>query len=312
MNASPEKIIKDIARAAGFSAAGIASISALNESNDIFEGWIREGKSAGMRYLGSNAPTRRDPGRLLPGARSVISVALDYHVPEEAGAGETLEAAGRFSLYARRGDYHVVMGRMLRSLQKRMEEIFPGVATVACVDTKPVAERTFALKAGIGWLGKNGCVISPEYGSWIFLGEIMTDMELEPDSPLESLCGDCNLCIESCPTSAIEQPSLLDAGKCISYLTIENKGQIPERFHRGMGNRVFGCDTCQTVCPYNTRPRESSVFRAIGQAPIVSLGLERLVSVSDEEFRALTAGSIIRRCKAEGMRRNARIALDNV
>jgi epoxyqueuosine reductase len=168
-----------------------------------------------------------------------------------------------------------------------------------------------ALRAGIGWLGKNSSVISPEYGSWIFLGEIFTDLELKPDLPLETLCANCTRCIDACPTGALEVPFVVDARKCISYLTIEHRGEIPDDLQPAIGKLVYGCDTCQSVCPFNKVAKQSDSFNRDQRSPLVDMPLDELAGVSDEKFRELTVGSAIRRCKPEGMRRNARIVKNN-
>jgi epoxyqueuosine reductase len=201
------------------------------------------------------------------------------------------------------------MDRMLAELERRLHLVFPGVATRACCDIQPISDRSMALRAGIAWLGKNTNVISPEFGSWIFLGEILTTLELEPDEPLETLCGKCTRCIDACPTGALDTPFVLDARRCISYLTIEKRGEIDPELAAKIGIDVYGCDTCQSVCPFNRVASESLAFFRGDRSPLVDMTLAELAAIDDEEFREKTKGSAIRRAKAEGMRRNARVAL---
>jgi epoxyqueuosine reductase len=310
---SRESLVKQTALAAGFSLVGIAGAAATASSTEVFERWIAQRKHAGMKYLSGGAPKRRDPSVLLPGARSVICVAVDYHsrVKEEWNRSARREGRGEVAMYAHGRDYHEVVREMLEDLGRRLETIFPGAATRAVVDTEPISERDFALQAGVAWLGKNTCVISPGYGSWILLGELFTDLDLVPDAPLESLCGRCARCIDACPTGALAE-YVLDANRCISYLTIENRGEIAEEFHRAIGTNLFGCDECQRVCPYNRAPRESSVFPALERNALVTIRLEALRVISDEEFKLRARGTAIERCKPRGMRRNAGIVLRNV
>ncbi len=309
-----EQTIKRMARDLGFSLAGIAPLEPHPTSNRVFASWLDAGMHGDMAYLSRHRPLREDCTRLLPGARSAVCVALNYYhdVEREQRGMDGSDGRGRFSIYAHGEDYHAVMDRMLTELDRRLREAFPGVETLACCDTKPVSDRTLALRAGIAWLGKNTSVISPEYGSWVFLGAILTTLELEPDAPLETLCGRCTRCIDACPTGALDSPFVLDARRCISYLTIEKRGEIAPELAAKIGVDVYGCDTCQSVCPFNRVAGESVVFDRSARSPLVDMTLEELVSLSDEAFRDATRDSAVRRCKPEGIRRNAEIVLENV
>jgi epoxyqueuosine reductase len=309
---APESLVEQAARAAGFTLVGAASVSPHPRSVGVFERWIAAGKHGEMEYLSAGAAKRRDPTLLLDGARSVICVGVDYysHLKEQWNRAAPAGGRGRFALYAHGRDYHEVLRTMLADLRRRLEALFPGVKTRALVDTEPISERDVALRAGVGWLGKNTCVISPDYGSWIVLGELLTDLELRPVSPLETLCGDCSKCIDACPTGALNEFSL-DARKCISYLTIEKRGDIPSDLHGAIGNRVFGCDECQGACPFNERPKESVVFGGGERNALVSMTLDELVDVSNKDFQKLAGHTAIERCRPGGMRRNARIAATN-
>lgn len=324
-NDSPESEIKKIALAAGFSAAGISDLSADEKSDAVFARWLEAGNHGEMSYLSVNKDIRRDPRSLLPSARSALCLALNYYAdtPQRDDRGGRVSGLdgrsgaggprrGTFSLYARRGDYHSIVGTLLQKLNGMLRERFPRMQSVLCVDTKPVAERTLALQSGVGWLGKNACVITPGYGSWIVLGEIITDLALRGDSARESLCGDCTRCIEACPTGALMEPFIVDARRCISYLTIEKRGEISPELRPTMGESVFGCDRCQQACPYNDAAQSSRIFMEQPECGLVSMDLEELAAIGNRRFEELARGSAIRRCRAAGMRRNASIALENL
>ena len=229
---------------------------------------------------------------------------------EKRNRAAAAEGRGRVAVYAQGRDYHEVMTGMLWELEIRLKDFFPGLKAAAVVDTQPISERDAAIRSGIAWLGKNTCVISPEYGSWIFLGGLVTNLTLEPGRPMTGLCGNCTRCITACPTGALDEYSL-DSNKCISYLTIEKRGEIPEEFHARIGDHLFGCDECQRVCPFNKFAKESAVFGGGERSPIVDMKLKDLAGMSNEDFTELARASAIRRCKAEGLRRNARIVLAN-
>jgi epoxyqueuosine reductase len=309
---SAESLIKKTAIDLGFSEVGITDIRPSDRSTKTFDRWLERGWHGDMRYLSGGRDKRHDPGLLLKGARSVVCVAVNYYSRqrERAGARETL--GGTIATYAYGRDYHNVIRKMLEKLQSRLEGFFPGMESVICVDTQPVSERDFALKSGIAWLGKNSCVISQEFGSWILLGLLVTTLSLHNDTPLESLCGSCTRCMDACPTGALDEAYVLDATKCISYLTIEKRGEIAGELHARIGDNLFGCDDCQRVCPFNEAARkESLVFRGEKHNPVFDMPLGELAVISEEAFRDHTRDSALGRCKAEGMRRNARIVLAN-
>jgi len=306
-----EESIKAMARDTGFSLCGIASLAPDPRSTDIYARWIEDGMHGEMGYLARHRPLREDAGKLLRGARSAICVAVNYYqgVEQEQRAMDSRDGRGRFSIYVHGEDYHAVMQRMLADLERRVRDAFPGVGTLACCDIHPVSDRSLAMRAGVAWLGKNTNVISPQFGSWIFLGELLTTLDLAPDAPLETLCAGCTKCIDACPTGALDTPFVLDARRCISYLTIEKRGEIAPELASRIGVDVYGCDTCQSVCPFNRVATESVVFRREERSPLIGMTLDELVAISDDEFREKTRGSAIRRAKAAGIRRNARIAL---
>jgi epoxyqueuosine reductase len=306
-----EDSIKTQARDIGFSLCGIARLDPHPRQNEVFARWLEAGMHGEMGYLARHRPLREDAQALLPGARSAICVALNYYQPveREQRGMDARDGRGRFSIYVHGEDYHAVMGRMLADLELCVRGLFPDARTFVCCDIQPVSDRSLALQAGIAWLGKNTQVISPSFGSWIFLGEILTTTDLEPDAPLEALCAGCTKCIDACPTGALDTPFVLDARRCVSYLTIEKRGEIAPELASRIAVDVYGCDTCQSVCPFNRVATESAVFRREDRSPLVDMPLDELASISDEDFRTKTRGSAIRRAKAEGMRRNARNVL---
>lgn len=309
---SPESLVEHAAFDIGFPLVGVARVSPSPRSQSVFESWIRAGMHGEMRYLQGGSGVRKNPALLLEGARSVVCVGVDYYSKrkERWNTDARPNGRGRVALYAHGKDYHNVVRGMLEELGARLRALFPGVKTRAVVDTDPISERDFALRAGVGWLGKNTCVISPRYGSWIFLGELFTDLALEPGAPLDTLCGDCTRCIDSCPTRALSE-FVLDARKCISYLTIEKRGEIPPELHRAIGDRLFGCDECQAACPFNERSKESVVFRGEDRNAFVETKIEELVGISDDRFRQLARRTVVRRCGPDGIRRNAEIVAGN-
>lgn len=308
-----EDAVKRLARSVGFDLVGIAGVDPHERSNRVNERWLDEGRHGEMGWLaGRHREIRRDPRRLLDGAKSAICVGVNYYhdVERDQRSADPRDGRGIFSIYVHNEDYHTVVGRMLDDLSKQLQAEFPEARTVACVDTMPVSDRAMAIRSGIAWLGKNTSAISPEFGSWVFLGELITTLALEPDPPLETLCGSCTLCIDACPTGALE-PFAIDARRCISYLTIEKRGAIPSELHDKIGVHVYGCDTCQGVCPFNDIARESIVFRRDRRSPIVDMSLDEQLTLSDEEFCEATESSAIRRCRPQGIRRNAAIVKAN-
>lgn len=309
---SPESLIEQAALDVGFTLVGVADASPSPRSISVFDRWVRAGMHGEMRYLSEDSGRRNNPSILLDGARSVVCVGVDYYSrrKEQWNRDSSVDGRGRVALYAHGRDYHDVMNGMLGELEERIRPLFHGLRARAVVDTEPFSERDMAIRAGIGWLGKNTCVISPVYGSWIFLGELITNLALEPATPLETLCGDCTRCVDSCPTGALDAFSL-DARKCISYLTIEKRGEIPSEFHRAIGDRLFGCDECQKACPFNETARESAVFGGDDRNALVGMRIDELIDITDDRFRTSARRTAIRRCKPEGIRRNAGIVAGN-
>ena len=308
----------------GFSLCGVAPLERFPE-HAAFEEWLERGYGGAMGYLAD--ARRRDPSQVLAGARSVIVCALNYNTAhpdssEAAAADGSGGPRGWISRYAWGRDYHEVLWERLNALADALREQFPEPhESRAYADTGPVAERLFAKYAGLGWLGKNTLLLNEKIGSWFFLGVIFTTLELAPtlaphEMPPADLCGNCRQCLDACPTGAFVEPYVLDARRCISYLTIELRGSVPEGFREPMGSNVYGCDICQEVCPYN---REAPVTalpdfepRQFGPGErLLQPRLEWLAEMTEEEFREKFRGSAVKRTKWRGLVRNACIALGN-
>lgn len=302
--------IKDDAQRLGFELVGISRVRPSAHENS-FADWLRQGFSGEMGYMARTAELRRCPEKLVPWAISVVSVGMNYQTPQHRGPA-TNGARGRISRYAWGDDYHELMKRKLDSLHEKIKKICDGpVEGKAFVDSGPVLERDFAGVAGLGWIGKNTQLISPKKGSWFFLGELFLSIPLSYDRPIRDRCGKCDLCLKACPTKAFVGPYILDARRCISYLTIELKGWMPRHLRPLVGNHIFGCDICQEVCPYNVKASPSG---EPGFAPREGLHAPELVPLlllNEEEFRRRFRGSPIRRAKRRGFLRNVAVALGN-
>ncbi len=319
----------------GFDLCGVAAAEAFPELAQVST-WLERGHAGEMNYL--HDERRVDPRLALDGARSVIVVALNYNAPqpystEQAGVHDADSPRGWISRYAWGDDYHEVLREKLNALVARMHMRWPEPFEArAYVDTGPVVERVAAKYAGLGWLAKNTCLINERLGSWLFLAVILTTLELEAslrqgEPPAADLCGNCSLCLDACPTQAFAAPYVLDARRCISYLTIELRGAIPEDLRPAMGNAVIGCDICQDVCPWNRKSPVTTLAafqpRAVGAngengkekmengATLFAPELESLASLSQEEFSRIFRGSAVKRAKWRGLVRNACVALGN-
>ena len=313
-------IIKRAADEAGFDLAGIAPATDATELNHFPE-WIAAGHAGEMRYL----EARNDHGTLkraslagvAPWARSVVVCAINYNTNNPYSTQVHDPSRGWISRYAwSREDYHDAVLRRLKEVEAILRQALPAdrqssLITRSYVDTGPIVERVFAKYAGVGWIGKNTCIIDQKKGSWLFLGVILTSLELTPDLPAPDRCGTCTRCIEACPTDAILAPYQLDSNRCISYLTIEKRGSIPEELRGGIGHHVFGCDICQDVCPWNRKSPSSAAPEFEPRPGLVNPALAWLAEMSTEEFREVFRGSAIRRTKRSGLRRNAAIAMGN-
>ncbi|MBI1747784.1 MAG: tRNA epoxyqueuosine(34) reductase QueG [Acidobacteria bacterium] len=271
--------------------------------------WLANGYHGDMRWL-ARAPERRmDPRKVLPGARSVISLATNYYT--EAHTQTDHPDIGKLSRYAWGDDYHPIILKRLRRLHDDILAREPGIQTRYYVDTGPVMEKAFAQQSGLGWIGKHTNVITEEYGSWMFLSEILVTAVLDYDLPADDQCGHCRLCIDACPTEAIVAPYVLDARRCIPYLTIELRSDIPEDLRPLMGNHVFGCDICQEVCPWNAQPviTKEAAFRA--RATTEAASLASFAECRPEDFNEIFHHSAVKRAKWAGLLRNVMVAIGN-
>jgi epoxyqueuosine reductase len=296
------------ALSAGFASCRIAKVDTPNYA-DEYRGWLAEGMAGEMQWMERGAEKRCDPQQVLPGARSIVVVALNYW-QGNAEAGQTSNGApGKIARYAWGDDYHDVMLPKLEELAAFLAEL--GGIQKCYVDTGPILERDYAAQAGIGWHGKSTMLVDPKLGTWFFLGEILTTLELPPDNPQADRCGSCQRCMSACPTGAITSPHRLDARRCISYLTIELKGSIPVELRPLIGDRIYGCDDCLEACPWN-RFAAASREAAFSPRPSVGMPLRDYLGLDDNQFRELFRGSPIKRIKRRGFLRNVCVALGNV
>ncbi len=291
----------------GFSKIGIARAERLDAESERLDEWLARGYHAGMRWMAARRDERTDPQIILPGARSIISVAVNYYTPTMHSEDRS---KGKISRYAWGDDYHDVVRERLEKLLSFIRSRKPEASGKAYVDTGPVMDKAWAQRAGIGWQGKHTNLITEEYGSWVFLGEILVDVELEYDNPALDLCGNCTLCIEACPTDAITEPYVVDSNRCISYLTIEHRGSIGEELGMKFEGWIYGCDICQDVCPWNIRYSKPSDVREFHPRPEnTAPELSGIAELSQGGFSARFRKSPVKRTKREGLIRNARIAM---
>lgn len=288
------------------------------ETGPQLNAWLAKGAQGEMSWLERNAPKRRDPQLVLPGIRTVITLAVSYAsdawrvAGDETGHEARSTKHGLIARYARYADYHDVLAKPLKALARFVDELGgAGTRSLWYVDTGPVLEREFAQRGGLGFVGKHTNVISRRFGNWILLAEILTTLELEPDAAEKNRCGSCTRCITACPTQAITAPFQLDARLCISYLTIELKGAIPEPLRPAIGNRIFGCDDCLAACPWNRFAREGSLMRQHAKPGLTAPDLLELLALDEAQFKARFAGTPVLRSKRRGLLRNVCVALGN-
>jgi epoxyqueuosine reductase len=304
--------IKRWARELGFAEAGISGV-ALGDDEQHLQRWLADGHHGEMEYMARHGAKRARPAELEPGTRRVISVRMDYVPPGTRGAWEVIRdgEAGYVARYALGRDYHKLMRHRLQKLAERIHGVVGDFGYRAYVDSAPVLEKALARNAGLGWIGKHTVLINRRAGSYFFLGELYTDLPLPVDEPASAHCGSCSRCIEVCPTQAILAPYKLDARRCISYLTIELKGSIPEELRAPIGNRIFGCDDCQLVCPWNKFAQEATEPDFAPRHSLDGAKLIELFAWSEQDFLQRTEGMAIRRTGYEGWLRNIAVALGN-
>ena len=307
------ELVKQEAAAAGFDLCGIAPASGHVELRFLRE-WVERGYAGDMHYIRNSLERRMDVRHVLPSARSVLSLGTIYNTPHPYSTDAEEPGRAAIARYAWGDDYHAV-------IESRLDVLLAALARLAgdgfegrrYVDTGPVQERVYAQYAGLGWIGKNTCLIHPELGSWMFLSEIICNVDLRPDEPVFDQCGTCTLCLASCPTGALVEPGVLDSTRCLSYLTIENKGSIPAEQRASIGAHAYGCDICQEVCPYNQQDT-TAVSSDPAWQPRAGLQAPRLLDLwqrTDDELRRLLKGSAMKRAGVRRLRRNLAVALGN-
>jgi len=296
----------------GFDIVGTTDASPIDtEQAGILADWLESGFAGQMNYMHRNLEKRLDPGKLLENAQSVIVVGLNYTTPTHTPRRPS-ERLGRVAGYAQFEDYHPFIKARLRRLVEFMRSrVDYSFNFKICVDSAPVAERALAVRAGLGFVGRNHMLINPQLGCQMFLGEIITDLGLEPDEPIAGDCGGCTKCIGACPTGALRDDGRFDAGKCINYLTIEHKGPIPPELAEKIGDRVFGCDECVLVCPYQEKAQACRNSQLKFYADRARLDLQEVLHLTAEQFETKFAGSPIERAGLDGLKRNAEICLTN-
>jgi epoxyqueuosine reductase len=295
----------------GFCAWGIARADAVPEAGERLHEWIAAGRHGEMGWMEERAGERASPQGLWPDAKSVIALAMSYAPATDPLALADATDRGRISVYAQGADYHKVVKKALKAMGRWLADE-AGCELKVFVDTAPVMEKPLSAAAGIGWQGKHSNLLNREHGSWLFLGVIYTTLDLEPDEPAEPHCGSCTRCIDACPTGAIIAPNLVDARKCISYLTIEHAGPIPNEYREAIGNRIYGCDDCLAVCPWNRFAHEAQANKAFAPRPeLAAPALADLLALDDAAFRQLFSGSPIKRIGVNRMIRNCLIAAGN-
>ncbi len=294
----------------GFTKFGISPATAEQQSANRLNSWLRKGYQSTMKWMKKRADERGDIGKYYPEAKSVISLGLNYFT----GNASSDPDVGKISNYAWGYDYHDLIKFRLYNLLSEIKSKYPEINGIACVDTSPIMEKDWAQKSGIGWVGKHTNLITRDYGSWIFLGELLLDVELEYDTPFDDdLCGTCTACLDACPTEAFPEPYVLDSKKCISYLTIEHRGDLPTELEDKLSSWIYGCDICQEVCPWNIKFSQNSQETSF--QPRTNLK-ERILTewsqLSKEEFKTLFKGSAVKRTKYEGLKRNIDLAIKSL
>ena len=296
--------IKAKALEVGFSKVGIAKAEALTDDGKKLQEWLHRGYQASMGWMEKNVEKRVDPKEIVPGARSIISVAANYYTGVEH---HPKKDEGKISRYAWGEDYHILVTARIKKLFECIKQIAPESDGRYYVDTGPVMDKVWAERAGIGWRGKHTNLITKEFGSWVFLGEIISTLELEYDTPMEDFCGSCTACLDACPTKAIVEPYVVDSNKCISYLTIEHRGEIDESLGHLLDQWVYGCDICQDVCPWNKYQHPTRDSEFLPREGNVTPSLDGLTSLTQGEFSRRFSKSPVKRTKREGLVRNATI-----
>lgn len=307
------RLIKEQALAEGFEKVGIVTAQPLDIERRQLTEWLNRGHHGRMEWMTRDPEMRTDPQRLFPGARSIIVVAKNYYTPSQHNSHSGESQTGKVSRYAWGDDYHDVVGDKLRSLLAWIKQRVPGAEGKVCVDIQPMMDKAWGVKAGLGWIGKHSNLITQEYGSWVFIGELVLDLELEDyEERIPDHCGECTLCIEACPTGAITEPYVVDSTKCISYATIELRDDIlPKAIADNLNGWFYGCDTCQDVCPWNRFQQPTEEVRFQPREGNDNAPLDKVLELTPVTYAARFRGSAMKRAKLSGLHRNARALLQN-
>ena len=302
--------IKERAQAEGFEKVSIVRADVLEHERERLQEWLQRGLQGEMHWMQRDPAQRTDPRLVLPNARSVVVVALNYYTPHQHTNDS---ATGKISRYSWGDDYHDVVGGKLKSLLAWIKEEWPEAEGKACVDIQPMMDKAWAVRAGLGWIGKHSNLITREYGSWVFLGELLLNLELEYDTQqVEDHCGSCTLCLEACPTDAIIEPYVVDSNRCLSYATIELRApEIPETINSNLNGWLYGCDICQDVCPWNRFEQPTIEARFEPREGNVNASLSDILKLTPETYAERFRRSAIKRAKLSGLQRNARALLEN-
>lgn len=296
------QIVTSKAKELGFDLIGFARVDLLNKEVEYLKEWLKRGYHATMDYMSRNIEKRYDVKNILPNAKSVISLAINYFTKDNY---TNKKGFGKVSRYAWGKDYHIVIWKKLELLEDELKKIDPSFESKSYVDTGPVMDKVWAVKSGIGWMGKHTNVITKEMGSWVFLATMITNYEFNYNEPILDYCGTCRACIDACPTNAIVDEYVLDANRCISYLTIENKGEIPSEFKNKFDNWLFGCDICQDVCPWNKKFSKQTSEHEFNSNANKEIEYDKILDMTEEEFKKRFESSPIKRAKLSGLKRNA-------
>jgi epoxyqueuosine reductase len=296
-------IVAEKAKSIGFDLVGFAKADNLVEESKRLEEWLKQGYQGDMKYMERNIDKRKDLSLILEDAKSVISLAANYYTDHQYSEDEN---TGKVSRYAWGKDYHIIIWKMLEELETELKKIDPEFKSKSYIDTGPVMDKAWAVKAGIGWLGKHTNVINRELGSWIFIANIITNYEFDYSQPILDYCGSCTACIDACPTDAIVNEYVVDSNKCISYLTIENKGEIAQNFKGKFKGWIFGCDICQDVCPWNIKFLQPTAIDEFNPKDgNMEINLSEISELNENEFKERFVESPILRTKLKGLKRNA-------
>lgn len=306
------ELIRQEAGRLGFEACGFAKARRLEDQERKLEEWLSGDRHGAMSWMENHFDKRVDPTKLVPGAKSVVSVLCSYHQPELAGQQIQEEDKPKISKYAMGDDYHQVLKEKLFELFHFTESLVGGLEGRVFVDSAPVLDKAWAVEAGVGWMGKNSNILNRELGSWFFIGEMIVDAGFEYDSKVSDHCGSCTRCIDACPTDAIYEPYKVDGSKCISYFTIELRDEIPEEYHSGIGSWIYGCDICQDVCPWNRKAKKGSEEKLFARDDLTGRDIDYWEELNLQEYRRLFKKSPVKRTKFEGLKRNIEVVSKNL